>query len=427
MINKIINSSSLISDVSDLKENEYIKDFPLLNNMAEGKKRLVYLDNAATTQKPLSVINAVKEYYGHYNANPHRGAYGLSSKATQIYEDARECARRFINAKSSEEIIFTKGATEGFNMIASSFGEDFICSGDEILLSIAEHHSNLIPWQLVAKKKGAILKYMYTEPSGEITTKEITDKINERTKLVAITHVSNVLGLINPVEEIIRRAHKVGAVVVMDAAQSIPHIQVDVQKLNVDFMVFSGHKMLAPMGIGVLYGKKKLLDNMRPLLYGGGMVESVTEQDTVYAEAPYKFEGGTQNVEAAYGLMKAMEYIDDIGYDKIAAIEDKLTAYAIEKLEEIPYITIYVDRRQGKGTGVISFGIEGVHPHDVSTVLDAYGVAIRSGHHCAQPLMNHLGIHACCRISLYFYNSMKDIDCFIDAIKNVRRWLGLGA
>ncbi len=408
-------------------ENEYRKDFPLLNDRTDNKKRLVYLDNAATTQKPLSVINAVKDYYEHSNANPHRGAYGLSSKATDIYEEAREVVRGFINASYAEEIVFTKGATEGFNLVAASYGEDFISEGDEILVSVAEHHSNLIPWQMIAKRKGAALRFLYTDSSGEITADEVADKINERTKLVAITHVSNVLGIINPVEEIAAKAHEVGAVVVLDAVQSVPHFQVDVQKLDVDFMVFSGHKMLAPMGIGVLYGRKKLLDKMRPLLYGGGMVEYVTEQDTVYTQAPYKFEGGTQNVEAACGLTKAIEYINDIGYDKIAAIEEQITEYALKRLNEIPYVTVYGNREQGKRTGVISFNIEGVHPHDVSTVLDAYGVAIRSGHHCAQPLMKHLDINACCRVSLYFYNSTEDIDCFIDAVKNVRRWLGVGA
>lgn len=408
-------------------ENEFIKDFPLLQSSTSNGKRLVYLDNAATTQKPVSVINAVKEYYENDNANPHRGAYALSTAATDIYEGAREQVRSFINAGHPEEIIFTKGATEGFNLAASSYGMNDIGSGDEILVSIAEHHSNLIPWQIVAKKKSAVLKYMYTDPSGRFTEDEINEKITERTKLVAITQVSNVLGIINPVEQIIKRAHEMGAVVVLDATQSIPHFNVDVQKLDVDFMAFSGHKMLAPMGIGVLYGKKELLDKMPPMLYGGGMVESVTEQDTVYAELPLKFEGGTQNVEGAYGLAKAIAYINKTGYGRIAEIENALTAYAMDQLRDIPYATVYGDTNQGKRTGVISFNIEGVHPHDVSTVLDAYGVAIRSGHHCAQPLMKHLGINACCRMSIYFYNTAQDIDLFLDAVKKVRGWLGIGA
>ena len=408
-------------------ENELIKDFPLLQNAAAHGKRLVYLDNAATTQKPVAVINAVRDYYEYDNANPHRGAYALSTRATELYEGAREQTRSFVNARFPEEIIFTKGATEGLNLVAMSYGANHIGIGDEILVSIAEHHSNLIPWQFVAKKKGAVLNYLYTDQSGEFTEEEICSKINERTRIVAITQVSNVLGLINQVDKIIKRAHEVGALVVLDATQSVPHFKVDVQELDVDFMAFSGHKMLAPMGIGILYGKRELLENMPPLLYGGGMVESVTEQDTVYAGLPLKFEGGTQNVEGAYGLTKAIEYINKVGYGRIAEIENALTASVMKKLKEIPYVTVCGDHNQGKRTGVISFTIEGVHPHDVSTVLDAYGVAIRSGHHCAQPLMKHLGINACCRMSLYFYNTMEDVDIFINAVKKVRGWLGIGA
>ncbi len=408
-------------------ENEFIKDFPLLLNTDVNGKRLVYLDNAATTQKPSAVINAVREYYESSNANPHRGAYALSTRATGIYEEARERVKQFINAGNSEEIVFTKGATEGFNIVASCYGSNFINEGDEILISISEHHSNLIPWQIVAKAKGAVLKYMYTDKSGVLPEEEINGKINEKTKIVAVTQVSNVLGIINPMEKIVRKAHEYGAKVVMDATQSVPHFKVDVQSLDVDFMAFSAHKMLGPMGIGVLYGKKELLDKMPPLLYGGGMVEYVSEQDTTYAGLPTKFEGGTQNVEGAYGLTKAIDYISATGYEKIAGIEEALTGYALEKLKEIPYVTVYGGDSREKRTGVISFNIEGVHPHDVASIMDAYGVAIRSGHHCSQPLMKHLGINACCRASLYFYNTAEDIDIFTDAVKRVRGWLGIGA
>lgn len=408
-------------------ENEFIRDFPLLSNVTDNGRRLVYLDNAATTQKPSFVIDAVKDYYENYNANPHRGAYGLSSKSTELYEEARDRVKDFIHAGGREEVVFTKGATEAFNIVASSYGSNFIREGDEILVSITEHHSNLIPWQIVAKSRGAVLRYIYTDRSGVFTGEEIESKINERTRIVAITQVSNVLGIINPVDKIIKKAHEYGARVVLDATQSVPHFKVDVQALDVDFMAFSGHKMLAPMGVGVLYGKKELLESMPPLLYGGGMVDSVAEQDTVYAEIPLKFEGGTQNVEAVHGLAKAIDYIEGIGYERIAEIEKALTGYALEKLRELPYVTVYADNGREERTGVISFNIEGVHPHDVSTILDSYGVAIRSGHHCAQPLMKHLGINACCRASLYFYNTTEDIDIFTDAVKNVRGWLGIGA
>lgn len=407
--------------------NEFVRDFPILSGNAAGGKRLVYLDNAATTQKPSSVIEAVKEYYESCNANPHRGAYALSSRATEIYEAARDQVRQFINAGHREEIVFTKGATEGFNIVASTYGANFISPGDEILVSITEHHSNLIPWQVVAKAKGAVLKYMYTDESGEFTEEEIAGKITERTRIVAVTQVSNVLGIVNPVDKIIKKAHEAGALVVLDATQSVPHFRVDVQALDVDFMAFSGHKMLAPMGVGILYGKKELLDKMPPLLYGGGMVEYVSEQDTTYAELPLKFEGGTQNVEAVYGLAKAIDYIEGIGYEKIAEIETALTGYVLEKLRELPYITVHGGNSRERRTGVLSFTVEGVHPHDVSSVLDSYGVAIRSGHHCAQPLMKHLGINSCCRASLYFYNTEEDLDIFIDALKRVRGWLGIGA
>lgn len=405
---------------------KYIKDFPVLNKEVN-EKMLVYLDSAATAQKPLSVINAIKNYYENINANPHRGAYFLSTASTEAHDNARKTIKEFLNAKYTEEIIFTKGATESFNIIAQSYGMNFINANDEIVISIAEHHSNLIPWQQVAKAKGAVLKYLYLDENGEIPISEIEDKITSKTKLVSITQMSNALGTILPVKEIIKRAHEVGAVTCVDAAQSIAHMAVDVQDLDADFLVFSGHKIMSPMGIGILYGKKHLLNKMTPFLFGGDMVEYVYEQDTTYAELPYKFEGGTQNVEAAIGLQEAVKYINHVGIENIENHVQQLLKYAHEKLSELDMVTIYGPKEIHKKGGVISFNVKDVHPHDVSTILDSYGVAIRSGNHCAQPLMRYMNINSTCRASFYLYNSIEDIDIFIDSIKNVRRWLGYGS
>lgn len=403
----------------------YKNDFPLLKNSLSNGKPLIYLDNAATTQKPACVIKAVSEYYERYNANPHRGAYSLSEKATELYESARERVAAFIHAKSPEEILFTKGTTEGLNLVAASFGMNHIKKGDEILISIAEHHSNLIPWQIVAREKGAKLKYLYTNEKGEIDDEQIRGKITLHTKLVAVTHVSNVLGIINPIEKIVKRAKEVEAAVVLDIAQSIPHMPVDVQTLGVDFAAFSGHKLYAPMGIGVLYAKKELLSKMSPMLYGGGMVDDVSEQAATFLEGPAAFEGGTQNVEGAVGLHEAIDYLMGIGFKEISKIEADLTGYALERLNDIPYVTVYGGENRGSRAGIISFNIEGAHPHDVSTIVDADGVAIRAGHHCAHPLMKYLGVHSTCRASLCFYNTKEDIDIFIESIKKVRKVLGL--
>jgi cysteine desulfurase / selenocysteine lyase len=406
--------------------NNFLLDFPTLNQNIN-ENRLVYLDSAATTQKPLSVIKAVDEYYHLNNANPHRGAYHLSIKATEAYEKAREDVRSFINATKLGEIVFTKNATEAFNLIAYSYGMNFIESGDEIVLSVAEHHSNLVPWQTVAKAKGAVLKYMYLDEEGVISEEEIENKITERTKLVSVTHVSNALGIINPIEHIIQKAHSVGAVVIIDGSQSVPHMKIDVKELNADFLVFSGHKMLAPMGIGVLYGKEVLLEKMPPFLYGGDMIEYVEEQKSTFAELPYKFEGGTQNVGGAVGLSAAIEYLNNIGMDNIKVSEKALVSYAFMKLNEIPYISVYGTQDIDKKAGVISFNVNEVHPHDTATILDSYGIAIRAGHHCAQPLMKYLGLNSTCRASFYFYNNTKDIDALADSLKNVRKWLGYGS
>ncbi|SFL99101.1 cysteine desulfurase [Pelosinus propionicus] len=406
--------------------NIYVNDFPILQKTMNGK-RLVYLDNGATTQKPLSVINAVQEYYAAFNANPHRGAYELSVKATQIYEDAREKARKFLGAKKTSEIIFTKNATESLNLLAYSYGMTFINPGDEIVISIAEHHSNIVPWQQVAKAKGATLQYLYVNEAGILTDEEIEKKISTKTKIVAVTQVSNVLGIINPIEKIVRKAHSVGAVVIVDGAQSVPHFAVDVRALDVDFLVFSGHKMLAPMGVGVLYGKEHLLDKMPPFLSGGDMIEYVWEQDTSFAPLPAKFEAGTQNVGGVLGLSAAIDYIEKVGFSNIEQIEEDLIHYAIPKLQQLPFITLYGCNDLSKKTGVISFNVEDIHPHDVSSILDADGVAIRAGHHCAHPLMQYLGVNATCRASFYFYNTREDVDALIHALGRVRGVLGYGS
>jgi cysteine desulfurase / selenocysteine lyase len=399
------------------------KDFPSLGLTANGKP-LVYLDNAATTQKPLRVIHALKDYYENFNANPHRGAHYLSVMATQIYETSRDVVRDFINAKSSKEIIFTRNATESLNLLAYSYGMSNIKEGDEIVISIMEHHSNLIPWQQLASHKKAVLKYLYLDGEGQLKEDEIYEKITDKTKLVSITHISNALGTINPVEKIIKHAHEIGAVVIVDGSQSVPHKKVDVRALDADFLVFSGHKMLGPMGIGVLYGKEKLLESMPPFLYGGDMIEYVYEQETTFAELPFKLEAGTQNVEAALGLKEAILYLQELGLERIEAIENELTAYAFEKLRELPFIELYGPKDLSRRSSVISFNVKDVHPHDTASIMDAYGVAIRAGHHCAQPLMRHMNLNATARASFYFYNTKEEIDIFVESLKNVRKWLG---
>ncbi|MGL4740786.1 MAG: cysteine desulfurase [Sarcina sp.] len=400
-----------------MKNRDFYKDFPTLRE--KDGKRIIYLDSGATTQKPVSVIEAVEKYYTEENANPHRGAYKLSMIATEVYEGAREKVRAFIGAQKVEEIIFTKNSTEAFNLLAMSYGMNFINEGDEIVISIAEHHSNLIPWQNVAKAKKAILKYMYVDENGELTDEEINSKITEKTKLVSVTGVSNVLGIKNPIEKIIKLAHEKGAKVIIDGAQLVPHTKVDVQKLDADFLIFSGHKMLAPMGIGVLYGKEEILKDMPPYIFGGDMVEYVYEDTATFAELPYKFEGGTQNVGAAAGLAAAIDYLEDLGMDQIEEIEKELIAYALEKFKTLPYIKIYGTADASKKEGVISFEMEGVHPHDVSSILDTYGIAVRAGNHCAQPLMRFYDVNSTTRASFYFYNTKEDIDKLIEGLEKI--------
>ena len=404
-----------------MSSNAYLKDFPILNQQMNGKP-IVYLDNGATTQKPDSVVRSICGYYGGCNANPHRGAYELSVKATSIYENARSRVAKFINAEKSQEIIFTKNATEALNLVAYSYGLSHVEPGDEIVLTILEHHSNLVPWQQIARASGATLKYIYLNDDGNLSEEEIESKITERTKIVAATHVSNVLGLVNDIKKIADKAHSVGAVIVVDGSQSAGHRPVDVQALDADFFAFSGHKMLAPMGIGVLYGKTALLEDMPPFLTGGDMIEYVKEQTTIFAALPSKFEAGTQNVEGAAGLTAAIDYIEKIGFDEIVRIEKNLTTYAIDKLRQLPYIDLYgCNSSKDNKTGIITFNVKEVHPHDVSTVLDSEGVAIRAGHHCAQPLHKYLGVNATCRASFYLYNSTEDIDRLVEALSEVRK------
>lgn len=389
-------------------------------------KPIVYLDNGATTQKPESVVKSICGYYGGCNANPHRGAYELSVQATDIYESARVKTAKFINANSPSEIIFTKNATESLNLVAYSYGLSHVGEDDEIVITISEHHSNLVPWQQVAKASGATLKYIYLDEDCNLSEEDIENKITERTKIVAVTQVSNVLGLVNDVKKVADKAHSVGAVVVVDASQSVPHMKVDVQSIEADFLAFSGHKMLAPMGIGVLYGREKLLEDMPPFLTGGDMIEYVEEQTTTFAELPSKFEAGTQNVGGAAGLSAAIDYIEKVGFDKIEKIERELVDYAIPKLRELPYIELYsCDSKKDNKTGIITFNVKEVHPHDVSTILDLEGVAIRAGHHCAQPLHKYLGLNATCRASFYLYNSTQDVDRLIEGLSKVRKVLHL--
>jgi cysteine desulfurase/selenocysteine lyase len=387
------------------------EEFPLLKN-----RDIAYLDSGATTQKPQYVIDAIDEFYEKNNANPHRGAYTLSQDATEAYEDARTKIANFINAKHREEIIFSKNATESLNLIAYSYGLENLQKDDEIVISIMEHHSNLVPWQKVAKKTGAKLNYMYINDEFELSDEEIENKITDKTKVVGIAHVSNVLGTINNVEKIIKLAHKKGAVVVLDASQSIPHMKIDVQALDADFVVFSGHKMLAPLGIGVLYGKRELLNNMTPFLMGGDMIEYVYEQETTFAPLPNKFEAGTQNVEGVIGLGAAIDYIEKIGYYEIAKKENEVVNYARKELEKLGFLDLYLTPNEQNHSGVISFNIKGVHPHDVASILDSQGVCVRSGNHCAQPLMRFLGIDSTCRASFYFYNEKEDVDRLVVAL-----------
>lgn len=397
----------------DIKEIK--KDFPIFKD-----SNLVYLDNGATTQKPMQVINAVSEFYKNSNANPHRGLYDLSTNATTIYENTRKKIARFVNAESSNQIIFTKNASESLNLIAYTYGMQNVNKNDEIVLSIMEHHSNLVPWQKVARDKQAILKYMYINENYEIPIEEVEKKITDKTKIVAVTHVSNVLGTINNIKKIAQIAHRKGAIVIVDAAQSIPHMKVDVQDLNADFLVFSGHKMLAPMGIGILYGKRNILQKLQPFLMGGDMIETVYEQETIFTAIPNKFEAGTQNVEGVIGLGAAIDYIEKIGYNNIQKIEKEVIQYAKQELDKLDFVETYYTSNEENHSGVISFNVKGMRHQDVAKILNSYGVCIRIGSHCAQPLIRYIKLTGTCRASFYFYNTKEDVDKLITALKQVR-------
>ncbi len=394
---------------------EIRNDFPILR-----ENKIAYLDSGATTQRPIQVLDKVYNFYKSENANPHRGAYKLSIQATEVYENARQKVADFINAPSARNIVFTRNATESLNLLTYSYGLNNVKKDDKIVLSIMEHHSNLVPWQMVCQKNGAKLEYMYTNSNGELTTEEIDKKIVPGVKIVGITQVSNVLGTINPIKEIIKKAHSVGAIVIVDGSQSVPHMKVDVQELDADFLVFSGHKMLSPFGIGVLYGKNNLLDSMTPFLFGGDMIEYVYEQETIFAEVPTKFEAGTQNVGGAVGISAAIDYLKNIGMENIEKIEKELTKYAYEELSKLDFITLYGPKDLQKRSGVFSFNVNGVHPHDVASVLDSQDVCVRSGNHCAQPLLRYMNLDSTCRASLYVYNTKEDIDRLVKALIKTR-------
>jgi len=387
------------------------------NEFAILQSDVVYLDSAATSQKPQCVLDAMQEYYKNANANPNRAAYSLGVIATEKYEKAREKVARFLNAKFSEEIIFTKNATEALNLIAYSYGFYNLKRGDEIILSIMEHHSNLVPWQQVAKTKGAKLKYLYLNKNFEIDDDEIDKKLTPKTKIVCVLSASNVLGTKNNIEKIARKAHSVGAVVIADITQSVAHEKFDVQKTDIDFAAFSAHKMYGPMGIGVLYGKKQLLENMNPFLMGGDMIEYVYEQDTTFAALPNKFEAGTQNVAGAIGLARAIDFVNEIGYKNIEKHDKELCLYARKKLEKLPYIEIYAPK--GCISSVLSFNVKGLHPHDVASLLDADGICVRAGNHCAQPLLRFLKMDSTVRISFGVYNTKEDIDKLSNALEKI--------
>ncbi|MBS7007414.1 aminotransferase class V-fold PLP-dependent enzyme [Anaerostipes sp.] len=397
------------------------KDFPLLC-----RTELVYLDNAATSQRPWPVLKAEQEFYERYNANPMRGLYSLGIKATDQYEQARESVRNFIHASRAEEIIFTRNTTESINLVAYSYGLHHLKEGDEILVTIAEHHSNLLPWQMVSKQTGASLVFLECGEDGTFSREAVRRAVSSKTKFAAVTHISNVSGRVSPVKEIIDLVHKNGGMVFIDAAQSAPHMPVDVVSMDADFLAFSGHKLMGPMGIGVLYGKKEILDKMPPFLTGGEMIDSVTRNGAVYAPLPHKFEAGTVNGAGAAGLRAAIEYIDTVGMEKIRQREEMLTAAALEEMQKIPGIRVLGSRNAEDHSGILSFTLEGVHPHDIASVLDAEHIAVRAGHHCAQPLLQYLGVPSAARASISFYNTEEDIQRFITSLKDIRRKMGYG-
>ena len=387
---------------------------------------MIYLDNAATAQRPVQVLEAVNDFYETKNANPLRGLYKLGVNATEAYESARETVRKFLNAPSAANIVFTRNATESINLVAYSYGLNFIKPGTEIVVSIAEHHSNMLPWQMVARQTGATLKYLECDEQGGYSDSALEAAITDKTALVAMAQISNVFGRENPIKKIAALAHKHGAVMLVDAAQSAPHIKIDVADLNVDFLAFSGHKLMAPMGIGVLYGKTELLEKMPPFLSGGEMIEYVTTEGATYAELPHKFEAGTVNACGACGLAAAIDYIEAVGFDNISQWENHLSEIAISGLKKIGDVNIIGSENSSQHCGIITFTVNGVHPHDISAILDADGIAIRAGHHCAQPLMKYLGTPSTARASFFFYNTEEEVRRFVKSVSELRRKMGYG-
>lgn len=404
-----------------MMERDFRKDFPLLCSTDTA-----YLDNAATAQRPQAVLDAERDFYLRHNANPMRGLYALSVEATEIYENARETVRRFLGAASASEIVFTRNTTESLNLVAYSYGLSHVGPGDEVLVSVMEHHSNLLPWQMVCRQTGATLKFIECEPDGSVDLEKACDLIGDRTRIVAINHVSNVLGRVNPVRELAEAARRKGAVTVVDGAQSAPHMPVNVQELGADFFAFSGHKLFGPMGIGVLYGRRELLEQTPPFLSGGEMIESVSREGAVFAEVPHKFEAGTVNAAGAAGLAAAIDYVQEAGFETLRAREHALTAMAMEGMRKLGFIHILGSEKPEEHTGIVTFTVEGVHPHDVGEILSAQGVAVRAGHHCAQPLLKHLGYPSTVRASFAFYNTEEETQRLLDALSTVRERMGYG-
>ena len=401
------------------------QDFPILDQIVNDEP-LVYLDNAATTQKPKVVTQAIIDYYNQNNANVHRGVHTLAERATTQYENARETTHRFINAKETAEVLFTRGATTSLNWVAQSFGDLKVKEGDEIVISYMEHHANIVPWQQLAKAKKATLKYIELTKDGELDLADAKEKITDKTAIVSLAHVSNVLGVVNPIKELTTYAHEKGAVMVVDGAQAVPHMKVDVQDLDCDFYVFSGHKMCGPTGIGVLYGKREWLEQMEPVEFGGEMINFVHLQDSTWSELPWKFEAGTPNMAGAIGLAAAIDYLEAIGLEEIHQYEAEIVDYVLPKLAAIEGLTIYGPTDPNKRTAVIAFNIDGVHPHDVATAMDMQGIAMRAGHHCAQPLLKYLDVSATARASFYFYNTKEEADSLVEAIYATKEFFNHG-
>jgi len=415
---EILNPAAVAAARTRFDAARIREDFPILKQRVRGKP-LVYLDNAATTQKPLKVVDAVRRFYEAECSNVHRGVHLLSELATQAYEDSRVKVRRFLNAAEAREIVFARGTTEAINLVAHSYGREHLQAGDEILITAMEHHSNIVPWQILCQQQGAVLRVAPMDDQGELLLDEFERLLNPRTRLVAVTHVSNALGTINPVQQIIEKAHRRNVPVLLDGAQAAPHLKVDVQALDCDFYAFSGHKLYGPTGIGVLYGKARLLEAMPPYQAGGDMISSVTFEQTIYNTVPFKFEAGTPHIDGTIGLGAALDYLEQIGLENAAAYEQELLAYATQVLAAIPGVRIIGAAKEK--VSVISFVVDGVHAHDVGTVLDQEGIAVRTGHHCAQPVMQRFGVPATARASLAFYNTRQEIDALAAGIQKVKR------